>query len=93
LIGKYVPSWAQIGLAGLIAGGPTFLGTVVGYVFSSPVLSVLFLAIAVGALAFVIGELWSVLKRTGLTVAATTMMTLGFLVAFATEIYLDTQGG
>ena len=93
LIGKYVPSWTQIGIAGLIAGGPTFLGTVVGYSFNSPVLSVLFLAIAIGALVFVIGELWSVLKHTGLTAAATTCMTVGFLIAFATELYLDTQGG
>jgi ZIP family zinc transporter len=93
LIGKYVPSWTQIGIAGLIAGGPTFLGTVVGYSFNSPVLSVLFLSIAIGALVFVIGELWSVLKHTGLTAMATTCMTIGFLIAFATELYLDTQGG
>lgn len=93
LIGKYVPSWTQIGIAGLIAGGPTFLGTVVGYSFNSPVLSVLFLSIAVGALVFVIGELWSVLKQSGLTAMATTCMTVGFLIAFATELYLDVQGG
>jgi zinc transporter, ZIP family len=93
LIGKYVPSWTQIGIAGLIAGGPTFLGTVVGYSFNSPVLSVLFLSIAIGALVFVIGELWSVLKHSGLTAAATTMMTVGFLIAFATELYLGIQGG
>jgi ZIP family zinc transporter len=93
LIGKVVPSWTQIGIAGLIAGGPTFLGTVVGYSFNSPVLSVLFLAIAIGALVFVIGELWSMLKRSGLSAMATTMMTVGFLIAFATELYLDVQGG
>ena len=93
LIGKYVPSWTQIGIAGLIAGGPTFLGTVVGYSFNSPVLSVLFLSIAIGALVFVIGELWAVLKHSGLTAMATTCMTIGFLIAFATELYLDTQGG
>jgi ZIP family zinc transporter len=93
LIGKYVPSWSQIGLAGLVAGGPTFLGTMVGYTFNSPTVSVFFLAIAIGALVFVIGELWSVLKKTGLTAAATTMMTIGFLLAFATELFLDVQGG
>ena len=67
LVGRVVPTWAQIGLAGLIAGGPTFVGTIFGYTFYSPMLSVFFLAIAVGALVFVIGELWSVLRRTGLT--------------------------
>jgi ZIP family zinc transporter len=93
LVGRVVPSWIQILFAGLIAGGPTFVGTIVGYAFNSPVLSVLFLAVAVGALVFVIGEMWSVLRRTGLTAAATGMMTAGFLVAFATELFLDINGG
>jgi ZIP family zinc transporter len=93
LVGKFVPSWFQIGIAGLIAGGPTFLGTVVGYEFFSPVLSVLFLATAVGALVFVIGELWSMLRKNGLTALVTSMMTLGFVVAFATELFLDVSGG
>ncbi len=93
MVGRVVPTWTQIGIAGLVAGGPTFLGTVVGYAFSSPLLSVFFLAIAIGALVFVIGEMWSVLRRTGLGAAATCMMTLGFLLAFATELYLDINGG
>jgi hypothetical protein len=54
---------------------------------------VFFLAIAVGALVFVIGELWTVLKRTGLTAAATTMIAFGFLIALATELFLNAQGG
>ena len=93
LVGRVVPSWAQIGLAGLIAGGPTFIGTIVGYSFYSPTLSVLFLAIAIGALVFVIGELWNVLRRTGLTAAVTATMCAGFLIALATELFLDMNGG
>jgi zinc transporter, ZIP family len=93
LVGRVVPTWAQIGLAGLIAGGPTFVGTIVGYSFYSPTLSVLFLAIAVGALVFVIGELWSVLRRTGLTTPVTVTMCAGFLIALATELFLDMNGG
>jgi ZIP family zinc transporter len=93
LVGRVVPSWAQIGLAGLIAGGPTFVGTIIGYSFYSPTLSVLFLAIAVGALIFVIGELWSVLRRTGLTAPVTATMCAGFLIALATELFLDMNGG
>ena len=93
LVGRVVPSWAQIGLAGLIAGGPTFIGTIVGYSFYSPTLSVLFLAIAIGALVFVIGELWNVLRRTGLTATVTATMCAGFLIALATELFLDMNGG
>ncbi len=93
LVGRVVPTWAQIGLAGLIAGGPTFVGTILGYSFYSPTLSVFFLAIAVGALVFVIGELWSVLRRTGLTGFVTATMCAGFLIALATELFLDMNGG
>jgi ZIP family zinc transporter len=93
LAGKVVPSWAQIGLAGLVAGGPTFLGTMVGYTFDSPVLSVLFLATAIGALVFVIGELWAVLKKTGVTTLATSMVVAGFALAFATEAFVGFNGG
>jgi ZIP family zinc transporter len=93
LVGRVVPSWAQIGLAGLIAGGPTFLGTIIGYSFYSPTLSVLFLAVAIGALVFVIGELWSVLRRTGLTAFVTATMCAGFILALATELFLDMNGG
>jgi hypothetical protein len=72
-----------------VAGGPTFVGTIVGYAFVSPLLSTFFLAIAAGALIFVIGELWSMLKKLGgATVLATSMVTLGFLVALTTELII-----
>jgi ZIP family zinc transporter len=94
LSGKIIPTWGQLGLAGLIAGGPTFLGTVVGYTFQSPILSVLFLATAIGALVFVIGEIWAVLRRSmGITPLVTSMLACGFLVALTTELVLALNGG
>jgi ZIP family zinc transporter len=93
LTGRMVPTWSQLARLGLVAGGPTFIGTLIGYVFSSPELNVLFLTIAVGALVFVVGELWGVLKRLGLTVTSTSMLALGFVLAFATELFLDLNGG
>ena len=83
----------QLAIAGLIAGGPTFVGTIVGYQFYSPLLSVLFLATAVGALVFVIGEFWSLLRNSGLTALVTAVVTGGFLIAFATELLIDVSGG
>jgi len=87
-----VATWGQIGLAGLVAGGPTFLGTMVGYRFTSPTLSALFLMTAVGALVFVVGELWGVLKRSGLTVTSTSMLAAGFVLALATEVIAEISG-
>ncbi len=87
-----VATWGQIGLAGLVAGGPTFLGAMFGYRFSSPTLSALFLMTAVGALVFVVGELWSVLKRSGLTITSTSMLAAGFVLALMTEVVAEISG-
>jgi len=92
MAGRMVPSWRQLALAALIGGGPTLIGTLVGYAFTSPALSVFFLTTAVGALVFVIGELWSMLKRASVTALSTGMVTLGFVVAMATELFLDVSG-
>ncbi len=93
LSGRVIPSWGQLGLAGLVAGGPTFVGTIIGYVFQSPILSVLFLATAIGALVFVIGEIWAVLRRNmGITPLVTSMLACGFLIALTTELVLDLNG-
>jgi ZIP family zinc transporter len=93
LAGRVVPRWRILGLAGVVAGGPTFLGTVIGYTFHSELLSVLFLATAIGALVFVIGELWSVLRKTGLSPLVTSALACGFVIALATEVILDLYGG
>ena len=93
LAGRVVPQRRLLLLAGLVAGGPTFLGTIIGYAFNSPILSVLFLATAIGALVFVIGELWTVLRRDGISPLVTSALACGFLIAFATEVWLDMNGG
>ena len=48
------PSWSYIIKLGLIGGGPTFLGTIIGSFFVSNYLYIFFLALAAGALIFVI---------------------------------------
>jgi len=57
------PSWGWLGLAGLIGGGPTFLGTVVGTWFDSVYVFVGCLALAAGAILYVLGELLPVGRR------------------------------
>jgi zinc transporter, ZIP family len=86
------PSWGFLGLAGLIGGGPTFFGTVVGYSFVSPGLSILFLALAAGAILYVIGELFNVARRLGFKYAAMSGLLLGFLLGYGTDLLLKVAG-
>ena len=86
------PSWSFLGLAGLVGGGPTFLGTVIGYSFVSESLSILFLAVAAGAILFVIGELFNVVRRLGFKYAAMSGLLAGFLLAYSTDLILKIAG-
>jgi zinc transporter, ZIP family len=87
------PSWAFLGLAGLIGGGPTFLGTVLGFNFVSPYAFVLFLALAGGALIYVINEMLGVCKRLNTPRALATGVLAGFLAGFGTDLLLSYLGG
>jgi zinc transporter, ZIP family len=92
LMGKEQPSWSFLGLAGLIGGGPTFLGTVVGYYFVSRALSILFLSLAAGALIYIIGELFHMNWRGPTKQAASLGFLSGFLFAFLAELVLVLAG-
>ena len=92
LMGKEQPSWGFLGLAGLIGGGPTFLGTMVGYYFVSKTLSVLFLSLAAGALIYIIGELFQMNWRGPVKQAASLGFLTGFLFAFLAEMVLVLAG-
>lgn len=87
------PSWGFLGLAGLIGGGPTFLGTIVGFNVVSTWAFVLFLALAAGALIYVINEMFGVCRRLSSPPLMASGLLLGFLVAFGTELFLTFAGG
>ena len=86
-------SWGMLGTAGIIAGGPNFLGTVIGYSFSSEPVSVLFLALAAGALVFVIGELFAVGRKLTEPIWNGWGIGLGFLAGLLTDLILVAAGG
>jgi len=86
------PTWRLLGLLGLIAGGPTFLGTIVGYSVYSEPLFVLFLALAAGSILYVISELINVGRKIGLREVAMWGIFAGFVIAYATDLIL-TWGG
>ncbi len=86
------PSWGFLGIAGLVGGGPTFLGTMVGYSFVSPALSILFLALAAGAILYVIGELYNAARHRGIKRIAMSGLLIGFLLAYGTDLILKIAG-
>jgi len=81
-------SWGFLGLAGLIGGGPTFIGTWIGYLASSTYLSVAFLAVAAGALLYVLNELFHIGRRLCSPPQFAWGLLAGFLTAFATDLLL-----
>ena len=87
------PSWAFLGAAGLIGGGPTFLGTLIGYNVVSSYAFVLFLALAGGALIYVISEMFSVCRKLNTPQALAAGVLTGFLAAFCTDLVLSFVGG
>ncbi len=87
------PSWGFLGLAGLIGGGPTFLGTWIGFLASSTYFSIAFLAVAAGALLYVLNELFSLGRKISTPPTFAWGLLLGFLTAFATDLFLTAVSG
>ena len=86
-------SWSFLGLAGLIGGGPTFVGTWIGFLASSTYIYVVFLAVAAGALLYVVNELFHVGRRLSTPPAFAWGLLLGFLTAYATDLVLTLASG
>ena len=86
-------SWKFLGMAGLIGGGPTFLGTWIGYLASSSYFSVAFLAVAAGALLYVLNELFNLGRRISTPANFAWGLLAGFLTAYSTDLLLTAVGG
>jgi ZIP family zinc transporter len=86
------PSWRFLALLGLIGGGPTFLGTIVGQAWTSTALSVVFLALAGGSILYVVMQLVSVTQRLGFKLLCSSAILAGLLLGFATEMILEAAG-
>jgi ZIP family zinc transporter len=92
-LGDVKPSWGWIGLAGLIGGGPTFLGSIVGYAVTSDPLELAFYACAGGAILYVIGEIWNGMRRYGYRELGLLMVSAGFIVGVITDLIVTYGGG
>jgi ZIP family zinc transporter len=86
------PSWGRLALLGLIGGGPTFVGTLVGQSVVNETLSVAFLGLAVGSVLYVVIELLAVARRAGLKELTTWCILGGLAIGFVTDGILIAAG-
>jgi ZIP family zinc transporter len=86
------PTWGRLILLGLIGGGPTFLGTMVGQVVTSPLLGVAFLALAAGSILYVVAELLHVGRRFQAPELVSWGVCVGFVAGFGTDMLLSWAG-
>jgi ZIP family zinc transporter len=86
------PSWGHLATLGLIGGGPTFLGTLVGQRFTDETVSVAFLALAAGSILYVVIELLAVGRKMGVKEITTWGLLIGLLAGFLTDAIV-TAGG
>jgi ZIP family zinc transporter len=84
--------WGFLVSTGLVGGGPTFLGGVVGYALTSTQMSILFLGLAAGALIFVFNETMAVSRRFAVPMVAGIALVIGLLAAFGTDFLLTAAG-
>jgi ZIP family zinc transporter len=87
------PSWSTLLWLGLIGGGPTFLGTLLGQHLVNDTLSITFLGLAAGSILYVVIELLAVARRSAASKELTTwFLLLGLLLGFATDAVVTAAG-
>jgi ZIP family zinc transporter len=85
-------SWGYLALAGVLAGGPTFIGSMIGYGFSNQYVSVAFLALAAGAIIYVVAELLNTGRRLGAWDVTVWGVLAGLLLGAVTELIIVAAG-
>jgi ZIP family zinc transporter len=86
------PSWGFLALLGLIGGGPTFIGTLVGQRFVDDTVSIGFLGLAAGSILYVVIELLAVARKAHLKTITTWGIFAGLILGFATDAIITAAG-
>jgi zinc transporter, ZIP family len=86
------PGWGFLLVLGLVGGGPTFLGTLVGRQFESDALSILFLTLAAGSILYVVVQLIGVALRAQRRTVLYVGLLVGLAAGFVTDLIV-TAGG
>jgi ZIP family zinc transporter len=86
------PTWGFLALLGLIGGGPTFIGTVIGQAWVNESVMILFFALAAGSILYVVMELLNVGRALASKPVVTWGILLGLFLGFATDFILVAAG-
>ena len=86
------PSWGFLALLGLIGGGPTFLGTLVGQRFVNDTVSIGFLGLAGGSIFYVVIELLAVARAANLKTITSWGIFAGLMLGFTTDAIITAAG-
>ena len=92
-IAGYPTSWGFLGAVGLMGGGPTLIGTLIGTWWTVKPLEIFFLSLASGSILYIIGELLHLgrkLKEEGVAAAG---LLIGFFLAFVTDLLILVSSG
>jgi ZIP family zinc transporter len=92
-LGNVRPSWRWLAVAGLVGGGPTFLGSMLGYKVTSEPLELIFYAVSGGAILYVIGEVWNAMRRYGHRELGLWLLSVGFIAGLLTDLVVVYGGG
>jgi ZIP family zinc transporter len=86
------PTWKFLALLGLIGGGPTFIGTLLGQTWVNETVSVAFLALAAGSILYVVIQLMNVNQKLGYKTLVAWMLLAGLFLGFATDFIIEAAG-
>ncbi len=90
--GSRRPSWGQLALLGLIGGGPTVVGSILGGLFVNDALAITFLALAAGSIIYVLIQLLGVALKLGRGYGLYWGILIGLAAGFATDFIVTAAG-
>jgi len=86
------PSWGRLAVLGVVGGGPTFVGTVIGQQFTNDTLSISFLTLAAGSILYVVIELLAVARKSEMKEMVAGGVLAGVVLGFLTDAVVTAAG-
>lgn len=87
------PSWPFLLTLGVIGGGPTFVGTIIGHQFTSDAVTVTFLTLAAGSILYVLIQLIGVAHKADRRELLVWGVFWGLVAGFVTDMVVTAAGG